>query len=67
MRRAVHQPVSENKEGVPALAERRTQPAAKWQILTFHRSLQQLLDSGLNVPGMREGVLMLAERAKYLD
>lgn len=49
------------------IAERGTEHAAKWQVETFHASLKQLLDAGVDVPGMREGVEMLAERARYLD
>lgn len=48
-------------------AEKGTEHAAKWQVVTFHDSLKQLLDAGVDVPGMREGVKMLAERAQYLD
>ena len=50
-----------------AIAERGTEHALKWQVETFHDSLKQLLDAGVDVPGMREGVEMLAERAQYLD
>jgi hypothetical protein len=39
----------------------------KWQVMAFHDALKQLLDAGVDVPGMREGVEMLAERAQYLD
>jgi tetratricopeptide (TPR) repeat protein len=49
-----------------SIAERGTEHAAKWQVETFHDSLKQLLDAGVDVPGMREGVEMLAERAQYL-
>jgi tetratricopeptide (TPR) repeat protein len=56
-----------NKEEFLTFAEKGTEHAAKWQVLTFHDSLKQLLDAGVDVPGMREGVEMLAERARYLD
>jgi len=55
------------KDEFLAFAEKGTEHAAKWQVVTFHDSLKQLLDAGVEVPGMREGVEMLAERAEYLD
>jgi len=55
------------KDEFLAVAEKGTEHAAKWQVVTFHDSLKQLLDAGVEVPGMREGVEMLAERAQYLD
>jgi tetratricopeptide (TPR) repeat protein len=56
-----------NKAEFLSIAERGTEHAAKWQVETFHDSLKQLLDAGVDVPGMREGVEMLAERAQYLN
>lgn len=55
------------KDDFLAFAEKGTQHAAKWQVVTFHDSLRQLLDAGVNVPGLREGIEMLAERAEYLE
>jgi len=55
------------KDEFLGFAEKGTEHAAKWQVVTFHDSLKQLLDAGVEVPGMREGVEMLAERAQYLD
>lgn len=57
-----------SKEDFLAFAEKGTAHAtAKWQVETFHNSLKLLLDAGVDVPGMREGVALLAERAQYLD
>jgi tetratricopeptide (TPR) repeat protein len=56
-----------NTQGFLDVAGKGTALAAKWQVLTFHDSLKLLLDAGVDVPGMREGVEMLAERAQYLD
>jgi tetratricopeptide (TPR) repeat protein len=49
------------------VAGKGTEYAAKWQVVTFHDGLKQLLDAGVDLPGMREGVKMLAERAEYLN
>ncbi|MEO7134575.1 MAG: tetratricopeptide repeat protein [Vicinamibacterales bacterium] len=56
-----------SKDDFLSFAEKGTAHAAKWQVETFHDSLKGLLDAGVAVPGMREGVEMLAERAQYLD
>ena len=56
-----------SKDDFLSFAEKGTAHAAKWQVESFHNSLKQLLDAGVDVPGMREGVEMLAERAQYLD
>ena len=49
------------------LAGNGTECAQMWQVDTFHDSLKRLIDAGVDVPGMREDVALLSERAQYLD
>ena len=49
------------------LASRGSERAEAWQIKTFRDSLQMLLDAGIAVTGMREGIEMLTERAAFLE
>ena len=49
------------------LAMRGSERADGWQIKTFRDSLKMLLDAGIAVAGMREGIDLLSERAAFLD
>jgi tetratricopeptide (TPR) repeat protein len=49
------------------LAMRGSERAEGWQIKTFRDSLKMLLDAGIAVAGMREGIDMLSERVAFLD
>jgi tetratricopeptide (TPR) repeat protein len=56
-----------NKDEFLSLVERATESAtAKWQVDTFADSLQPMLDAGVDLPGLKEGVAMARERASYL-
>jgi hypothetical protein len=38
-----------------------------WQVRTFRDSLQPLVSVGIELPGLKEGITMLEERAKSLE
>lgn len=49
-----------------ALAERGVEYAtADWQVATFRKSLQLLIDAGVELPGLAEAVAMLEEREAF--
>jgi tetratricopeptide (TPR) repeat protein len=56
-----------DRPGFLELAERGTEFAkAGWQVNTFRETLQLLLDRGVALDGLPEGIEMLRERAGYL-
>jgi len=57
-----------DKDEFLSLAGRGVEHAAHgWQVNTFRESLQLLLDAGVDLPGLREGIEMLREQAAYLE
>jgi tetratricopeptide (TPR) repeat protein len=57
-----------DKDEFLSLAGRGVEHAAHgWQVNTFRESLQLLLEAGVDLPGLRDGIEMLKEQAAYLE